>query len=393
MKLNRMSWMAAVVAVVMLWAGMAWGAVGVTNVTVQQRYPWNGLVDIDYEVVCDDADADVYVMPTGYDRDLDQIVPMVKLSGDGAVGPVKPGKHRMTWDMGNDRRDFHSSDFAVQMRAFTGTQQYLVVDMSSGQAGTWTVSGLDAVPEGGWTDEYKTKKMVLRLIMPGTFTMGSPEDELGRGSGEIQHEVTLTRPYFLGVFEVTYGQYSYAVGSGNSDKTPATYNYNTIRGTGAGANWPTSGAVDAANFLGIMRAKTGLTFDLPTEAQWEYACRAGTTTALNNGKNVTATNACPNVAEVGRYYFNGGQTVSVGSYSPNAWGLYDMHGNVWEWCLDWSGTYDMGESIDPVGATAGTSRILRGGGYRSTAPECRSAKRISAAPSTTYRNTCCRAYQ
>ena len=382
MKLNRMSWMAAVVAVVMLWAGMAWGAVGVTNVTVQQRYPWNGLVDIDYEVVCDDADADVYVMPTGYDRDLDQIVPMVKLSGDGAVGPVKPGKHRMTWDMGNDRRDFHSSDFAVQMRAFTGTQQYLVVDMSGGQAGTWTVSGLDAVPEGGWTDEYKTKKMVLRLIMPGTFTMGSPVDELGRDGGEVQHEVTLTRPYFIGVFEVTGGQRDYVTGSGSSSKTPTAITYNEIRGTGAGANWPASGAVDASSFLGIMRAKTGLTFDLPTEAQWEYACRAGTTTALNNGKNVTALNACPNVAEVGRYLYNGGNIVAVGSYLPNAWGLYDMHGNVWEWCLDWSGNYDSAESIDPLGATTGTIRILRGGGNRGNAWECRSAMRGKIAPSS-----------
>ncbi|MBR3583664.1 MAG: formylglycine-generating enzyme family protein [Kiritimatiellae bacterium] len=390
MKRNKTGWMAALAAAVALWAGMAWGAVGVTNVTVQQRYPWNGLVDIDYEVVCDDADADVYVMPTGYDRDLNMAVPMVKLSGDGAVGPVKPGKHRMTWDMGNDRRDFHSSDFAVQMRAFTGTQQYLVVDMSGGKTGTWTVSGLDAVPEGGWTDEYKTKKMVLRLIMPGTFTMGSPVDELGRDGGEVQHEVTLTRPYFIGVFEVTGGQYYYVTSSGSSDKTPRHISYNEIRGGGSGANWPASGAVDAGNFLGIMREKTGLSFDLPTEAQWEYACRAGTTTALNSGKNITATDACPNVAEVGRYYYNGGSnygaSANVGSYPPNAWGLYDMHGNVWEWCLDWSGNYVTEETTDPVGAASGSQRILRGGGAYSKAPDCRSARRISASSNSNCRN-------
>jgi formylglycine-generating enzyme required for sulfatase activity len=385
MKLNRMSRKAALAVAVALWAGMAWGAVGVTNVTVQQRYPWNGLVDIDYEVVCDDADADVYVMPTGYDRDLNMAVPMVKLSGDGASGPVKPGKHRMTWDMGNDRRDFHSSDFSVQMRAFTGTQQYLVVDMSGGKTGTWTVSGLDAVPEGGWTDEYKTKKMVLRLIMPGTFTMGSPEDELGRDGGEIQHEVTLTRPYFIGVFEVTGGQYYYVTSSGSSSTDPTSRSYNDIRGTSAGANWPASSAVDASSFLGIMREKTGLSFDLPTEAQWEYACRAGTTTALNSGKNITATDACPNVAEVARYYYNGGSAgysafAYVGSYRPNAWGLYDMHGNIWEWCLDRTGNYEEGESSDPVGATSGTARILRGGGYHSYAPTCRAAKRSSQSP-------------
>lgn len=397
----------AVAAVAMLWCAAAWGAVGVTNVTVQQRYPWNGLVDIDYEVVSDHADADVYVQPTGWDGDLGKVVPMGKLSGDGASGPVKAGKHRMTWDMGSEHQDFHSSDFSVQMRVFSGAPRYLVVDMSGGTGGAWTVSGLDEVPEGGWMDEYKTTKLVLRLILPGTFVMGSPEDELGRAENEVQHEVTLTRAYYIGVFEVTQKQWQLAMGENPSyfsgDGRPVeNVSYEMIRGTMAGTNWPTDGGVDVDSFLGVMRTKTGMTFDLPTEAQWEYACRAGTTTALNSGNDLTNTENDPQMAEVGRYYYNnsyssttnadnkGGYAsyhTTVGSYLPNAWRLYDMHGNVWEWALDWYQSRSAVTSeaeTDPVGPVEGTSRVLRGGSWLNSAQYCRSARRNI--PSGSYRN-------
>ena len=140
--------------------------------------------------------------------------------------------------------------------------------------------------------------------------------------------------------------------------------------------------MDSGSFLGKLRAKTGQTFDLPTEAQWEYACRAGTTTALNTGKNLTSTGWDYAMDEAGRYSYNqkdgkGGYSehTKVGSYLPNAWGLYDMHGNVGEWCLDWY-TAGIGSSAvtDPKGPNSGEYRVVRGGGWYGNAQSCRSAR-------------------
>jgi formylglycine-generating enzyme required for sulfatase activity len=153
--------------------------------------------------------------------------------------------------------------------------------------------------------------------------------------------------------------------------------------------------------MGRLRAKTGLMFDVPTQAQWEYACRAGTTTAFNSGKNLTNTTADDAMAEVGRYYYNqsdgkGGYTkgtTKVGSYLPNAWGLYDMHGNVEECCLDWYDAYPYYSSTtiytDPVGPSGpdwmGT-HIMRGGDYAATAVNCRSSAFGSSTPGGTNSN-------
>jgi formylglycine-generating enzyme required for sulfatase activity len=269
--------------------------------------------------------------------------------------------------------------------------RYLVVDMNGGKdAASWPVSELADVPAGGWTDEYKTGKLVLRRIPAGTFTMGSPEDELGRDDDETQHEVTISKPFYMGVFEVTQKQWELATGKTPSehkgDVRPVEFvSYNAIRGAEQGAGWPQDNAVDDGSFLAVLRAKTGLTFDLPTEAQWEYACRAGTTTALNSGKNLTHTIVCTNMAEVGRYGYNlddgkGGyaEHTKVGSYRPNAWGLYDMHGNALELCLDWFGAYDAGAATDPAGPASGQesrARVARGGGWDDYPDRCRSASR------------------
>ncbi len=214
-------------------------------------------------------------------------------------------------------------------------------------------------------------------IEPGTFIMGSPEDELGRFSSERQHQVTLTQGYWMGKFEVTRAQYEAVMGTNPSGSGRADLPV-------ARVNWSESMEF-CAKLTAIEREAgrlpEGYEYTLPTEAQWEYACRAGTTTALNSGKNLSDEKQCPEMDEVGWYgnnsrYSNGNMdTHPVGQKLPNAWGLYDMHGNVWEWCLDWYGTYPAAAVIDPMGADTGFYRVNRGGSIAREASSCRSAAR------------------
>lgn len=376
----------------------------VTNIVAQQRYPWNGLVDIDYEVVASDPDADVWVWPQGFDNDMNVSMAPRALTGDGVNVPVKPGTHRMTWDVATDYPSFVSSSFTVKMSALTGGAPYMVIDISGGvDAISYPVSYLSAVPEGGWTDEFKTSKIVLRLCPPGTFKMGSPTDENGHNwyGTETLHEVTISKPFYIGIFEVTQKQYEYIMNSRPSSSLGDTrpveqVSYNMLRGMTNGAAWPSHNQVEANSFFGRIRSKGNVLADLPTEAQWEYACRAGTSSALNSGKNLTDLGSCPNMAQVGRYLYNktdgaGGFSsytthTAVGCYLPNSWGIYDMHGNVAEWCLDWY-QGDLGGSAvtDPKGPSSGSMRIVRGGCYDGlsyyyncgNAASCRSAARSS----------------
>ena len=289
-------------------------------------------------------------------------------------------------------------------------QSYLVIDLSGGpNAASYPVSNLTDIPSGGWTDEYKTTKLVLRRIDPGTFTMGAPTGEAGRqDSDETPHQVTLTHSYYIGVFELTQRQWELVMGNRPSafsntvcyaTRPVERVSYNQIRGADLGKWWPQMNAVDETSFMGKLRAKTGRLFDLPTEAQWEYACRAGTVTALNSGKNLSVSSGVDaNMDEVGRYYYNSGVynnsydfssaddkgTAKVGSYLPNAWGLYDMHGNVSEFCLNWYRSENDNSATDPVGSDAGNSRTVRGGTWGLYAYWCRSAARgWNAEPSST----------
>ncbi len=286
---------------------------------------------------------------------------------------------------------------------------YMVVDLSGGtNASSYPVSYYRTLADlpggvGVNNDVYKTTNMVFRRIPAGTFVMGAPTSEIGRNSDEAQHQVTLTQPFYIGVFEVTQKQWERVMGTWPSYFTNAVYrdsrpvdqvSYNAIRGTNNGTLWPATNSVDATSFMGRLRARTGKAFDLPTESQREYAGRAGTTTSMNSGKNLTSITACPNVSELGRYYSNCGPgytqngdtsvgSAKVGSYLPNAWGIYDLHGNVWEWCLDWYGDYP-GTASDPVGALTGSACVLRGGCWNSGANNCRVGFRGSYSPSINY---------
>ena len=274
---------------------------------------------------------------------------------------------------------------------------YCIVDLSPGpNTKKYSVSYLSSVPVGGWTDLYKTTRLVLRRIEPGTFIMGeNQKDE--------SHRVTFSQPFYIGVFEVTQKQYQLVTGDNPSqykgDIRPVdSVSYSMIRGTSSGSQWPASSAVDMDSFVGKFRARTGLAFDLPTEAQWEYACRAGTTSAYNNGGGTeddlkklgrfTLNQKCRGweepVASLARHKPDGKggymeYHTSVGTYRPNIWGLYDMHGNVWEWCLDWYDRSFFGNGT--AGPSSGSDRVRRGGAWLNDAQYCRSASRYNGSPS------------
>ena len=225
-------------------------------------------------------------------------------------------------------------------------------------------------------------KLELVKIPAGTFMMGSPKNELGRYNDEKLHQVTLSKDYWLGKYQVTQAQWRAIMGNNPSCFKSAKRPVENV-------SWD-----DAKSFCDKLNERyagnlpQGYKFDLPTEAQWEYACRAGTTTALNNGTNLTDEKYhCSNLAEVAWYYYQNekSKTHPVGQKRPNNAGLYDMHGNVWEWCRDWYGNYREGAVTDPVGPRTGSYRVFRGGSWCDNAKNCRSAYRSIWVPCNLFK--------
>ena len=398
------------VTMVVMALGMAaqtFAAVTVTNVTCRQHYPWNGLVDINYEIRSDDAEAKFFVYPKGEDRRLGTPIVMHTLSGDGATNAVGVGTHSMIWDAKADMPAFHTTNFVVTIQAISQGAQYLVVDLSGGTNAVTYPVRYSTTPPDVTTDKCRTTELWLRLVLPGTFMMGSPTTEKHHGSNEQLHPVRLTRPYYIGVFELTQKQWLLISGTQNAiyyagECRPVdAVSYSMIRGSSLGAQWPRSYAVDDDSFIGIMRRRTALNFDLPTEAQWEYACRATTTNVWNSGAEGIWSgyhgdyqdNSELNI--LGRYGHDRGdghdsysEHTKVGLYLPNAWGLYDMHGNVYEWCLDgYKSLMADYEEIDPVGADATGSRVYRSGYWDSNAADCRASWRSSRTPESVIKGS------
>ena len=362
---------ASIAGVLMTCAVIA--APSITGVTAQQRYPWNGKVDIAYTVSGDivatakEQGLITSLKVSATDGDTGQSYTASSLLGDTSLAD---GTHNIAWDMGAQGLAFVSTNVVFSVSCETTPATYCVIDLSAGaNASAYPVTYLAEPPSGGFNvAAYKTTKLVLKRMEAGTYKM------------QDSSNVTLTKPFFVGLFEVTQKQWSLVTGSNPSyfsgDKRPVEQvSYNAIRGSTNGAKWPSSSAVDTSSFMGRLRARTGLDFDLPTEAQWEYACRAGTTTTYSYGNSAN-----------GNYMWyssnSSSETHEVGTRKPNPWGLYDMHGNVWEWCLDWYGTLAYG--TDPKGSSSGSSRVLRGGSWNYSASSCTSSYRYDYHPSYEY---------
>ncbi len=375
----------------------------VSDVVVRQLWPWSQEVAVTFKVsglessdavsVALSASANGEAVEIPYDAILDATYGFENGENTIRLDPTKipalAAKKTVT--------DFRVSLTSSLSPEKVNEQLYLIVDLEtpgkiqyltrgdilSGKYGSYetspswitgssVASASDCLIWTGVTNDsaYATSKMVFRKIPRGEFMMGE----------NCTRPVTLTKDFWIGVFEVTQKQYKNIMSvdtlpTSNSnaaqksgDNLPVHYvTYTMLRGsTTDGIEYPGTGReVSASSILGVLRAKIGcdLLFDLPTEAQWEYACRAGTTSALNNGKDLSINDNAKNIAWFGSNSGDNG-LADVGTFLANAWGLYDMHGNVYEWCLDFGDTsvaWGTDMVTDPTGLKSLYSRVFRGG--------------------------------
>lgn len=337
---------------------------------------------------------------------------------------VEAGTRTITWNPRDTWPDHvieaGGARAKVTAWALDNTPDYMVVDISAAaQPNTQKYYPFaDFVPGGVTSGHYKTSTLLMRKIPAKdvTWTMGSTAAETQRNATrEATHQVTLTNNFYIGVFEVTQSQWAEI----KTDHTfPSYFNNESCRATRPVENvsyheirnsnnnterksydWPAN--PHTGSFIGLLRAKTGIDFDLPGEAQWEFAARAGNGSPnRGDGSAILNVDEDTNLARLGRWWFNGGYvddtapsadvglehgTASVGSYAPNDWGLYDVFGNVWEFCLDrWEENISnyggrINVNLEAPGSTiSGTStsyHVTRGGGYSSDAKSCRPAHR------------------
>lgn len=221
--------------------------------------------------------------------------------------------------------------------------------------------------------EENSVGMTMVPIPAGEFVMGSPPGEEGRFDNEIPHLVRITRAFYMSATEVTQAQWTAVMGT-----QPWQGDQLFVR---EGADYPATFVSwnDAVEFCRKLSRQEGLTYRLPTEAEWEYACRAGSTTAFCFGDDVADLHEYAWFVE-NAYDAGEAHAHRVGRKLPNAWGLYDMHGNVWEWCSDWHGDYPAEPVIDPTGPAEGSGRVIRSGRWVSFPKACRSADRIGNDP-------------
>lgn len=453
MKGNRIMKVTTVLASFLAAASL--NAAVIEQVIVRQQWPWSTDVKVEYMLSGVTSPVDISVKAYNGNVELDSSRLAASMTGDRfgieedgvgtiIIDPVKAfGTSKVA--LANFKVKLSISESAANINEVI----YKVFDLTNGDCENITRAQLLNGEKGSvetdfsklgdgfnssvsdvliWTGVtnkpmYKTTHLVMRKIPAKnqSYMMGSPEGEKGRQresgdqGSETQVRVSFTNDYYVAVFELTQAQYRYIIETSpscnytgeDSDFHPAenmTYDY--VRGSysqtgpsGEKINWPKGSHIHEVyptSVMGKMRSKYQEEFDLPTEALWEYACRAMTTTAFNNGKNLESDSVyeSANLQSIAWFVQNNSEATAgnnathiVGQKAPNAWGLYDMHGNVSEYCLNaayvWNtNPENLSELIDPPGSAVeknDANRMHRGGGVRSRAANCRSAARPPSA--------------
>ena len=397
---------------------LASSAATVERLVARQMWPWERHFEIGYRLKTAGGEAvDVSLRVSAGGESFD--IPAEKLLGE--TKSLTSGDYKLVWDSSlcesptADWLKAHTGElaFSVVTALAADIPEYLIIDLSGGaEAASWPAERVVGKPLTGWTDEHKTTKLVLRRIYAGgrgdvfssatgvTFKFGCPAGDEAKCSHDFDAvDATLTNDYYIGVFELTQKQYQLITGTTiacskyTGDNYPqANIGYYThMRGETVGYRWPRSSDVDEGSLMGILRRKVSLPaeipagwkFDLPTEAQWEFACHAGTATPWNNGKGYDVYvfdkdghEGDHNLDLVGWNPANSSGGKVVGLKLANAWGLYDMHGNASEYCLDYnySNATQSGKSgIEPKGyvpskdssLTTSAARVIKGAAYSS----------------------------
>jgi formylglycine-generating enzyme required for sulfatase activity len=352
--------------------------------------------------------------------DVDQANPEVLVDGDVVPTVWEPGGKR-----GELRLSPGKHTVQVKKEGFVVYQEE--VDLEAEGRGKLTArlerslsTNVIEPPPSIDLDLESDVRMELLHIPAGKFVMGSPPTEKERSKDEWQHEVTLTKDFYLGKFEVTRAQFGrfvadedYKTEAERDDKGGEGYDEKSGKVFfGKQYSWRHTGFIqgdahpvvnvtwnDATAFCKWLTRKTGRAARLPTEAEWEYACRGGSQTVYNRGSRVAVLEQIANVGdEAFRIKYKDAAstqswddgypfTAPGGKFKSNKFGLYDMHGNVREWCADWYGSYPNDAVTDPEGPTDGSTRVIRGGGFFSVPRECRSAARVSREPTARHPGT------